>query len=62
MIFIQQSLQSQKSKGGTAVAIKKEIAHKALNIKTTLQVVALEVYLVGKRKRTIYLKYPQKTK
>ena len=33
----------QKSKGGTAVAIKKEIAQKRLNIRATLQVVALEV-------------------
>ena len=34
----------QRSKGVTAVAIKKEIAHKRLIIRTTLQVVVLEVY------------------
>ena len=38
----------QRSKGGAAVAIK--IAHKRLNIRTTLQVVA-QVYMAGKRKR-----------
>ena len=43
----------QRSKGGTAVAIKKEIAHKRLNIRTTLQVVTLEVQLVGENKITI---------
>ena len=47
----------QTIKWGTAVAIRKEIAHKRLNIRTTLQVVVLEVYLVEKRKRTICLIY-----
>ena len=35
------------------VAIKKEITHKRLVIRTTIQVVALEVYLIGKGKRTV---------
>ena len=43
-------LPGQRSKGGTAVAIRIEIPHKRLNIRTTLQAVALDVYLVGKRK------------
>ena len=43
----------QRIKGGAALLIKKEITNKRLNIKTTLQLVALELYLVGKRKRTI---------
>ena len=42
---------SQRSKEGTAIAIKKEIAHKSFNIKTALQVVALEVYMKGKEKK-----------
>ena len=33
----------QRSKGRTAVAIIKEITHKRVNIRTTLQMVALEV-------------------
>ena len=33
-----------RSKGGTAIAIRKDITHKQ-NLKTTLHVVALEVYL-----------------
>ena len=45
----------QRSKGGTAVAIIKEIAHKRLNIKTTLQAIVLVVFMAGKRRRTIYL-------
>ena len=40
----------QRSKGGTAVAIKKDITHKRLSGRTTIQVVALEVYLIGKGK------------
>ena len=47
---MQQSLQV---KGGAAVAIKIEIANKRLNIITTLQVVALEIYMTGKEKKTI---------
>ena len=43
----------QRSKGGAAIAIKKEIIRRRPNIRTILQVVALEVYLAGKRKRTI---------
>ena len=43
----------RRSKGGTAVAIKKDITHERLNIKTPIQVVVLEVYLVGKVKRTV---------
>ena len=43
----------QRSKGETAIAIKKEIAHTRLIIKTALQEVALEVYMTGKGKRTI---------
>ena len=42
----------KRSKGGTSVAIKKEIARKRPNIRTILQI-GLEVYLLGKRKRTI---------
>ena len=34
-------------------AIKKEITHKRLNVRTTIQVVALEVYLIGKEKKTV---------
>ena len=37
--------------------LKKEIAYKRLNIRTNLQVVALEVYMAEKRKRTIYSIY-----
>ena len=47
----------QRSKGGTVVAIKKEITHKRLNKRKTIQVVALEVYLIGKRMRTVYSIY-----
>ena len=36
-----------------AVAIKKGITHKRLNIKTTIQVVALKFYLIEKGKRTV---------
>ena len=43
-------LQGQRSKGKTAVAIKKKIAHNRLNIRTTLQAVALEVYMSGEKK------------
>ena len=46
-------LTGQRSKGGITVAIKKVIKHKRLNIRTTIQVVALEVYLIGKGKRTV---------
>ena len=42
-----------RSKGGTTVAIKKEIAHKRLNIRKTHQAVALKVHMAGKRKWTI---------
>ena len=49
---MQQSLRVKKSKGAATVVIKKEIAHKKINIRT-LQVVALEDYMVGKRNRTI---------
>ena len=53
----------QRSKGGTAVAIKKDITHKRLNIITTIQVVALEVYLIEKGKRTVCTIYlPQKAR
>ena len=44
---------SQRSKGRTAVTIKKEIAYKRLNIRTILYLVALEVYMAGKSKRKI---------
>ena len=39
------------------MAIKKEIAHERLNIRTPLQTVALEVYMTGKVKRKIFSKY-----
>ena len=42
-----------RSKGGTAIAVRKDINHNRLNLRTTLQVVALEVYLVGRGKRTL---------
>ena len=42
----------QRSKGGTVVDVKNEIAHKRLNIITTFQVVALDVYMSKKRKKT----------
>ena len=42
----------QSSKEGTAVAIKKDYT-KETNIRTTIQVIALEVYLIGKGKRTV---------
>ena len=32
-----------RSKGGTTIAVRKDINHNKLNLKTTLQVVALEV-------------------
>ena len=38
---------------GEAVAIKKDITHKRLNIRTTIQLVALVVYLIGKGKGTV---------
>ena len=38
----------QRSKGGTTKAIKKEKAHKRLNIRMALHVVALEIYMTGK--------------
>ena len=44
---------SRKSKGGTTVTIKKEITHKRLNIITTILVVALEIYLIGKGKMIV---------
>ena len=37
----------------TAIAVRKNITHNRLNLRTTLQVVALEVYLVGRGKRTL---------
>ena len=40
----------QRSKGGTAIAIKKERAHKRLIIRTALQAVVLEVYMICKGK------------
>ena len=43
----------RRSKGGTAVTIKKDITHKRVNIRPTIQVVALEVYLLGKGKRIV---------
>ena len=43
----------QRSKGGVAIAIKKEISHKRLNIRTTLQAIALEIQSMGKGKRII---------
>ena len=39
-----------RSKRGTAIAVRKDINHNRLNLRTTLQVVALEIYLVGKGK------------
>ena len=53
----------QRSKGGVAIAIKKEISHKRLNIRTTLQAIALEIQPMGKGKRTICSIYlpPQDT-
>ena len=47
----------ERSKGGTAVAIKNKIAHKRLNIRTVLHAVALEVNMTRKGKRTICLIY-----
>ena len=43
----------QRSKKGTAVAIKKEITHRRLNIRTTNQVGTLEVHLIEKGKRAV---------
>ena len=48
---------SQRSKRGATVSIINEMTRKKLNIRTTLQVVALEVYMTGKRKRRICLIY-----
>ena len=45
--------QSHQAREAKAIAIKKKINHRKLNISTTLQVVALEVYLVGKGRKTI---------
>ena len=47
-----------RSKGGTAIVVRKDINHNRLNLRTTLQVVALEICLVGRGKRilcSIYL-------
>ena len=46
----------QRSKG-PVIAIMKEIVHKILNIIITLQVVALDVHPVRKRKRPICSRY-----
>ena len=51
-------LLGQSSKGGTTVAIRKEIAQKKINLRTTLQAVSLEVYISGKGRRTICSIYP----
>ena len=48
---------SQRSKGRTANIISKEIPHKWLTIRTTLQVVAMKVYLAGKGKTPMFLIY-----
>ena len=50
----------QRSKGGIAVSIRKDIAHKRLNIRTALQMAVLEVYLVGKGKEQYaqYIYFP----
>ena len=42
-----------RSKGGTAIAVRKDIHHNKINLRTTLQVVALEICLVGRGKRTL---------
>ena len=39
-----------QSKGGTALAIRKEIIHRRMNIRSILQVVTLLTYLIGKGK------------
>ena len=41
----------QRSKGGTTVAVKKEIAHKILNTRTTLQTVSSSGGLNGSEKK-----------
>ena len=43
----------REAREGTAFAIKKDIKQKKLNIRTTIQVVALEIYLIGKWKITV---------
>ena len=43
----------RRSKGGTAIAVRKDINHNRLNLRTTLQVVALENCLVEREKRTL---------
>ena len=42
-----------RSKRGTIIAVRKDITHNRLNLRTTLQVIALEVYLVERGKRTL---------
>ena len=43
----------QRRKGRTAITIRKELLHKRLATKTTLQVITLEVYVAWIEKRTI---------
>ena len=43
----------QKSKGRAAIAVRKDIPHSRLNIKTTIQAVALEIQPMGKSKITL---------
>ena len=45
----------QRSKGWTAIAIRKEIPHKRLTIRITFHVVALRVYLTRRGICSIYL-------
>ena len=59
MNFIQQP-PGQRSKGGTAIAIRKEILHKRLTYRTILQVVAREVYLVGKDNNKLNISLPNR--
>ena len=50
---------SQKSKREIAIAIKKEIAHKRVNIRTAFQAVALKIYMTEKGQYTQYI-YPNR--
>ena len=55
-------LPGQRNKGGAAIAVRKDIPHSRLNIRTTIQAIALEIQPMGKSKRTLCLIYlPPKT-
>ena len=52
----------QRSKGGTTITIKNEIAHKRLNIRITHQFVALEVNIYTPNRPSEIRKYERSLK